>query len=232
MRRGIFALTLMALGALTFGSGNVLAAAMQQKLPDKPLPAETAFVQQVTKDLNARFATPADAQKAGYFRYNNEDSTGAISYANLRWNSAADPAHPQPSQLWYDVKGHLLGADFSVPLTDQNSAAPPNLWGLDPKRWFKVGHAHVHYVLQGGKDAYGHAVHAADFTKAGGSLDNPTAAPLVKMGKVSDASQVSKVFTFPAQWNVELWVTPNPLGAFAEKNPLVHPSAAAGKSEM
>jgi hypothetical protein len=52
------------------------------------------------------------------------------------------------------------------------------------------------------------------------------------MGKVSDASQVSKVFTFPAQWDVEVWVTPNPLGAFAEKNPLVHPSADAGKSEM
>lgn len=232
MRRGIFALTLMAFGALTFGSSNVLAAAMQQKLPDKPLPGETAFVQQVTKDLNARFATPADAQKAGYFRYNNEDETGAISYANLQWNSAADPAHPQPSQLWYDVKGHLLGADFSVPLTAANSAAAPNLWGLNPKRWFKFSHAHVHYVLQGDKNAYGHAVHAADFTKAGGSLENPTAAPLVKMGKVSNASQVSKVFTFPAQWDVEVWVTPNPLGAFAEKNPLVHPSADAGKSEM
>jgi hypothetical protein len=234
MKRGFFALTLMAFGALAFGSSSVLAAAMKAKLPDKPLPSETAFVQQVTKDLNSRFPTPADAEKAGYFRYNNEDSTGAISYANLQWNSAADPANPQPSQLWYDVKGHLLGADYSVPLTASNSSVPPNLWGLDPGRWSKFGHAHVHYVLSSGDGnaPYGHAVRAGDYTGAGGSLTNPTAAPLVKLGKVSNAGQVAKVFTFPAQWDVELWVTPNPLGAFAETNPLVHPSANAGKAEM
>lgn len=233
MKRALFAITFLAFGALTASGCNVLAAAMKPKLPDKPLPAEVAFVQSVTKDLNARFAAPADAVKAGYFRYNNEDKTGAISYANNQWNSAADPAHPQPSQLWYDVKGHLLGADFSVPLTSQNGAAPPNLWGLDPGRWFKIGHAHVHYVLQGDTDAaYGHAVHAADFTKNGGDLDNPTAAPIVKMGKVKNADQITKVFTFPAQWDVEVWVTPNPLGAFAQTNPLVKPSKNAGMDEM
>lgn len=233
MKRAFFALTFLAFSALAASGCSALAAAMQPKLPDKPLPAEVAFVQQVTKDLNARFATPADAEKAGYFRYNNEDKTGAISYANLQWNSAADPAHPQPSQLWYDVKGHLLGADFSVPLTDQNSATAPKLWGLNDGRWFKIKHAHVHYVLQGTTDAaYGHAVRGSDFTKNGGSLDNPTAAPLVKMGKVKNAAQVTKVFTFPAQWDVEVWVTPNPKGAFAEANPLVKPSKNAGAGEM
>jgi hypothetical protein len=88
-------------------------------------------------------------------------------------------------------------------------------------------------VLKGDSDAaYGHAVHAADFTKNGGDLNNPTAAPLVKMGKVKTADQVVKVFTFPAQWDVEVWVTPNPLGAFAETNPLVKPSKNAGMGEM
>jgi hypothetical protein len=233
MKRALFALTLLALGAFAAGGCNALAAAMGHKLPDKPLPAEVAFVKQVTTELNARFATPADAEKAGYFRYNNEDKTGAISYANLQWNSAVDPSHPQPSQLWYDVKGRLLGADFSVPLTPQNSAAAPKLWDLDAGRWFKFKHAHVHYVLKGDTNAaYGHAVHAADFTKNGGDLNNPTAAPLVKMGKVKTADQVVKVFTFPAQWDVEVWVTPNPLGAFAETNPLVKPSKNAGMGEM
>lgn len=233
MKRALFALTFLAFSALAATGGGALAAAPKAKLPDKPLPSETAFVQSVTKDLNARFATPADAQKAGYFRYNNEDKTGAISYANNRWDSAADSAHPQPSQLWYDVKGHLLGADFSIPLTAQNSSAPPKLWGLDPGRWFKFTHAHVHYVLKGDSDdAYGHAVHASDYTSNGGDLGNPTAAPLVKLGKVKSADQVAKVFTFPAQWDVEVWVTPNPLGAFAETNPLVKPSKNAGMGEM
>lgn len=233
MKRALFALTFVAFGAFALGGSNALAASPKPKLPDKPLPAEVAFVQSVTKDLNARFSTPADAEKAGYFRYTNEDKTGAISYANLQWNSAADAATPQPSQLWYDVKGHLLGADFSVPLTAENSAAAPKLWGLDPARWFKFGHAHVHYITQGTTDAaYGHAVSAADFTKNGGDLANPTAAPLVKMGKVSSADLATKVFTFPAQWDVEVWLTPNPLGAFAETNPLVKPSKNSATGDM
>lgn len=231
MKRALFGLTFVALAALAASGCGALAAT---KLPDKPLPSELAFVQSVTKDLNARYATPAAAEKAGYFRYNNEDKTGAISYADNQWNSAADPAHPQPSQLWYDVKGHLLGADFSVPLTDKNSSAPPKLWGLDPGRWFEIKHAHVHYVLASGDgDApYGHAVRAADFTKAGGDLSNPTAEPLVKLGKITSANDVTHVFTFPPQWDVEVWLTPNPLGAFAENNPLVKPSKNAGSGEM
>lgn len=233
MKRALFALTFLAFGALAAGGCSALAAGMQPKLPDKPLPAEVAFVRQATSDLNARFATPGAAEKAGYFRYNNEDNTGAISYANLHWNSAADPAHPQPSQLWYDVKGHLLGADFSVPLNAANSAAPPKLWGLNPGRWFKFKQPHVHYVLRGTTDAaYGHAVSAAAFTKNGGSLAHPTAAPLVKMHKVKSADQVVKVFEFPAQWDVEIWVTPNPKGAFAADDPLVKPSKNAAKDDM
>lgn len=233
MKRALFAITLLAFGGLAASGCSALAAPMKPKLPDKPLAAEMAFVQQETKDLNARFATPADAIKAGYFRYNNEDKTGAISYANNRWNSAADPAHPQPSQLWYDVKGHLLGADFSIPLTAHNSSAPPKLWGLAPGRWMEFKHGHVHYVLQGNTDAaFGHAVREADYVKNGGDLSNPTAAPFVKMGKVKSAALVTHVLPFPAQWDVEIWVTPNPLGAFAETNPLVKPSKNAGMGEM
>jgi hypothetical protein len=229
MKRGFLALTLLAFSALAF-NGSAFGAMAKPKLPDKPLPAEVAFVQQVTKDLNTRFPTPADAEKAGYFRYNNEDKTGAISYANLQWNSAKDPGHPEPSQLWYDVKGHLLGADFSVPL----SAKTPNLWGLNSGRWFKVAHDHVHYILKssGGALSFGHALRAKTFTAAGGDLSDPQAATIVKLGKAKNVDQVAKVFTYPAQWNLEVWLTPNPLGAFAETNPLVHPSKKAGASEM
>ncbi len=228
----MLALTLLAFSVPAFGNGGAFAAAMTQaKLPDKPMAGETAFVQKVTADLNARFATPADAEKAGYFRYNNEDDTGAISYANLAWNSAADPDAPAPSQLWYDVNGRLLGADFSVPLKD--SATVPHLWGLDPRRWDKFGRDHVHYIVKSadGTMSYGHAVSGKAFAAAGGNFADPQAATLVKLGKVKSVDEVSKIFTFPAQWDVEVWLTPNPLGAFAEKNPLVHPSKNAAKPE-
>jgi hypothetical protein len=224
MKRGLLALA--AIFALV---------AAAPKLSDKPVgAAETAFVQSVTKDLNARFATPADAEKAGYFRYNNEDKTGAISYANLQWNST-DPQHP--SQLWYDVKGKLLGADYSIPTANNSTCkgqTPPNLWGVNAKRWFCVGGPHVHYILKNsdGTSTYGKAVRAKAFTAAGGNLDNPQPATLVKMGIVKSADRVAKIFTFPGQWNLELWVTPNPNGAFAEANPLVHPSNKNASGEM
>lgn len=224
MKRALFAALLLAFTAV----------AAAPKLPDKPLPSEQAFVNGQIKILNAKYKTPADAEKAGYFRYTNEDNTGAISYANLQWDSAADPKNPQPSQLWYDVKGRLIGADYSVPYTDANASAPPNLWGLNPARWATFKHSHVHYVLKDDKGTmtYGKAVSAKEYVANGGDLNNPTAAPLVKMKKVDDADDVVKVFNFPAQYDVEIWLVPNPLGAFAGKNPLVKPSKNAATGDM
>src|SRR5215469_12812659 len=63
---------------------------------------EKAFVAAIQADLPKRFATVADAEKAGYVRYTGEDSSGAISYANRQWQSV-DAKHP--SQLWYDKLG-------------------------------------------------------------------------------------------------------------------------------
>jgi len=225
MNRGLFALA-AASCALAFCIG----ARAADTPSGKPSPAEAPFVQRVTADLNSRFATPAQAEKAGYFRYNNEDSTGAISYANLHWDSSDE----QPSQLWYDVNGKLLGADYSIPLTATNASAAPNLWGVNPARWSKFGHAHVHYILKqpDGTMKYGLAVGAAPFTAAGGDLKDPQPETIVKMGKAKSAADVVRVFTFPAQWDLELWVTPNPNGAFADKNPLVHPSKSAAPEEM
>jgi hypothetical protein len=194
--------------------------------PPQPQGPEVAFVAGISKDLNARFPTPADAIKAGYFRYTNEDDTGAISYANLQWQSG-DPEHP--SQLWYSVSGKLLGADFSV--LQSNSPKPPQLWGVNPQRWVDF-HAHVHYVLAdaSGKETYG-AVHVKDFVAAGGDPNNPSADTLVKMGKAKDAASVKHVFLFPHIWDLIVWVTPNPDGAFADKNPLIKPSANAESSD-
>jgi hypothetical protein len=190
--------------------------------PPKPQPSEMAFVTHIQQTLMAKYPKAQDAINAGYFRFSDEDADGAISYANLHWTST-DWDHP--SQLWYDAHGNLLGADFSQPYVAKK---PPHLWGVNPARW-QYFEEHVHYVLVGahGLTGYEHGLRASAFVKAGGSLADPQASTLVKMGKVKSASQVAHIFTFPAIWDLIVWVKPNPAGAFAEKNPLVHPVSSS-----
>jgi hypothetical protein len=196
-------------------------------LSPTPQGSEVAFVKSIQKDLMARFPTSADAVKAGYFRYGNEDEDGAISYVNLQWQSG-NPQ--QPSQLWYDAHGNLLGADFSV--LQSSSPQPPAIWGVNYHRWVSF-REHVHYILAGpnGTEVYG-ATSAKKFSSAGGNVDDPQAGTLVKMGIAKNASDVKRVFLFPSLWDLIVWIKPNPNGAFADKNPLVTPSANAEKDSM
>jgi hypothetical protein len=213
--------------ALTTLGGFAATPSPRPSLPPVPQGTEVAFVHAIQKDLMARFPTPTDALNAGYFRYTNEDEDGAISYANLHWQSG-NPK--QPSQLWYDVHGNLLGADFSV--LQSSSAQPPKVWGVDYRRWASF-REHLHYVLVGpnGTETYG-ATSAEKFAAAGGNVDHPAAATLVKMGAVKNAADVKRVFLFPSIWDLIVWIKPNPDGAFAGKNPLVIPSANAEKEDM
>jgi hypothetical protein len=208
---------------IALGAASAVKAALA---PDSnPAATELAFVVGVQKDLLKRFPTVADALEAGYFRYTNEDTSGSISYANLRWQSA-DPQHP--SQLWYDLHGTLLGADFSVLASP--SKTPPSLWGVPSRRWF-FRIAHIYYILAGQneREMYG-LVSSKKFAAAGGDMAKPDGATLVKLGVVSTAGEVKRIFTLPTLWDLSVWVKPNPNGAFADLNPLVTPSADAGKS--
>ncbi|MDP9024685.1 MAG: hypothetical protein M3N13_04860 [Candidatus Eremiobacteraeota bacterium] len=181
--------------------------------------AEKALVAAIQADLGARFPTAVDAEKAGYVRYTSEDSTGAISYADKHWQSL-DLKHP--SQLWYDKHGRLLGADFSRLKT---GTTRPTLWGVNPGRWWEFDR-HMHWVMKDpltGKMTYDFYAADDDWVGAGGSLSHPDAATLVKLGKVKNARDVAVLFNFPAVWDLIVWVTPNPNGAFAQGNPLVKP---------
>jgi hypothetical protein len=215
-RRSILALLV---GALILAP---VTARAEGKLTGIPTAAEAPFVAKVSADLLARFPTPAEARKAGYIRYTDEDETGAISYANRQWTSA-DAAHP--SQLWYDVKGRLIGADFSVPYTPER----PHLFGVDPSRWQHFD-AHVHYGLVGPKGTIYGGVGPKTMAKVGASVEHPTASALVAAGIAKKTSDVRFVFTFPSIWDLSLWVIPNPDGAFADKNPDLKPSSASKMS--
>ena len=176
--------------------------------------SETQFVQQVQQDLKRRFPTVGDAEKAGFVRYTAPDDTGAISYANKQWQS--DESHP--SQLWYDNNGNLMGADFSV--LRPNNEPRPKLWGVDPGRWVELN-GHVHYVTKDASGAmkYDQWVWNRDFVAAGGSLADPSADTLVKIGRVQNPSDVTTIFEFPTIWDLTVWVKPNPYGPFAWENP-------------
>ncbi len=52
------------------------------------------------------------------------------------------------------------------------------------------------------------------------------------MGIAKNVASVKRVFLFPSLWDLIVWVKPNPNGAFADKNPLVIPSANADKDDM
>ncbi len=173
-------------------------------------PTEQQFVQSVQRDLMARFPHVTDAEKAGYVRYTEPDDTGAISYANPQsWNS--DPTHP--SQLWYDNSGNLMGADFAVPRP--NGEPRPQLWGINPGRWYEFN-GHVHYVVKApdGKTLYDQWVWNLNFTGAGGDISKPSAATLVKLGKVPSADNVTTIFEFPTQWDLIVWLKPHTEGVF------------------
>jgi hypothetical protein len=170
--------------------------------------SEQQFVDKVKADLMQRYPHVTDAEKAGYVRYTGVDDTGAISYANRQWNS--DPTHP--SQLWYDVSGNVMGADFSVPRP--HGEARPVLWGIDPGRWYEFN-GHVHFVLKDpatGKMLYDQWIWNDDFTAAGGSLSNPSPATVVQVGKAASAGDVQTIFEFPTQWDLVVWFRPHSVG--------------------
>ena len=178
-----------------------------------PQGTEVAFVTSIQKDLNARFPTPQAAEKAGYFRFGNEDEDGAISYANLKWQSG----NPQePSQLWYDVHGNLLGADFSV--LQSGSPEPPAIWGVNYPALGVVPRAHPLHSrrTQRNRDLRRH--------ERARSSPLPAATSTIRRRRRSsrwasprDAATVKRVFLFPSIWDLIVWVKPNPNGAFAER---------------
>ena len=112
-----------------------------QPIPGRQAPSEASFVKAIQADLSAalRDGRPTP-RRPGTFATPAEDDTGAISYANHA--VAVDRRHNIPSQLWYNVNGNLLGADFSIP---NKGNARPVIWGINPGRWYEFD-AHMHWV--------------------------------------------------------------------------------------
>jgi hypothetical protein len=191
----------------------------QPSLSPYPDPAERRFITAAGSDLHARFPTPRAAQIAGYVRYTDEDQDGIITYTNLHW-FADDPRHP--TQLWYNARGRLIGADYTMSVHDQRRR--PAVWGLQPGRWVHFI-AHMHYAVRepDGTIRYGSLLNPT-YLANGGDPAHPTAQPLVRLGLARRPSDVLLVFQLPEIWITSVWLTPNPNGAFADSDPLVKPT--------
>lgn len=189
--------------------------------------AEQTFYTTASAAVTKLYPNPAAAEKAGYFRFNNEDKSGAISWENPKYFDSPDAGHPQ--QLWYDVNGRLLGGDWSQ--TVAASPSGPTLFGLSASRFHKIP-LHIHYGAKraDGTIDYGLFVRASDFTAAGLDPLHPTAADLVKLGKVASADKVAFVFALLNNYDAQMWVIPNAAGQFADLNPAIAPSPNQGKA--
>ena len=116
------------------------------------------------------------------------------------------------------------------------------MWGVAPSRWLDFSPAHVHFGIKTASGLQYGGVGPKTMASVGGSVDHPTATDIYKfsnmkrwsvlgIAKPNSVNDVAFVFTFPAIWDLQVWLVPNPLGAFAEHNPNVQPSAAAKEQD-
>jgi len=83
--------------------------------------ARSTFVTS-SKKISCAIPNGGRCGEAGYFRYTNEDDTGAISYANLQWQSAIATSQPALVRRQRQPAGRGLLADQSQGL------GAPNIW--------------------------------------------------------------------------------------------------------
>ena len=173
---------------------------------------EQQFINSVTRDLQGRLGTTAQAQSAGYFRY-TVAVKNVTSWVNPNyWKSDAE----HPSELLYTANDKLLAAYFSIPRAE--SGTKPDLWGMSPSRW-TASQQHVHFGVKTPSGIHFGFASPARLTQVGGSVTNPVPQDVVKLGNAKSVSDVAFVFHYPASYVVRMWVVPNSLGPFAADNP-------------
>jgi hypothetical protein len=177
--------------------------------------AEKAFIAKTSATINSEYPTTATAESAGFtllvgdiFDDNTYDWTN-MSFAGVT------PDHP--NFLWYDRHGHLAGVDWQFPKAMYASAPQLAAFPVRAERWVTIP-AHVHYTYSvDGKVHYG-------VTKATPALNKMTiTADMLRASGVKLPANAKLVWAMyhPTVWDLAMWTVPNPIGAFADKNPNV-----------
>ncbi len=191
--------------------------------------SEAAFVKAIQADLNQRFATAADAEKGlATSATRARIDTGAIQ---LRKHELAVERSAAPEPAVVRRQRQPVGRRLLDAAQARRRAPGPvgRQSGTVRTNWTWAHPSTGHGDPTTGALTYDLWMPNPKFVAGGGNPAQPDAAALVKMGKVKDPSTVATIFEFPALWDLIVWVKPNPKGAFAEKDPLVTPSANASK---
>jgi hypothetical protein len=182
----------------------------------KPDAEEAAFIADVTKVLQDRYATTGAAEAAGYFQMTRLEDDGTVIWFNGKWDE--DVSKYDPNFLWYDKNGKLVGLDYQYRFGTNPKPPGPGVYPVMPSRWSTIdAHMHFAYTLPDG------TVKRRGAALLPGETDDPTAAQLRAAKLLPANAKLLWAHYHPKSWDLGFWLVPNPNGAFADLNPLVKP---------
>jgi len=184
-------------------------------LSHKATAREANFIASVTPSLMARYATADKAVAGGYFRmtalspYDNTSIYFNMTYTKL------DPMHP--NFLWYDRNGKLAGLDYEYAVSAWPKPPGASTYPVLSGRWVIID-PHFHFAY---RDASGKVVMHGTRLRPNITGDPITAAQLRADGLLPRGATLLWAHYHPKAWDLGFWLVPDPLGAFADKDPLV-----------
>jgi len=175
---------------------------------------EAPFISKLTASLMARYPTTNAAVKGGYFQLTPLDQDNTAIYFNGTYTNV-DPMHP--NFLWYDRHGKLVGLDYEYAMSKWPKIPTTSEYPVLAARWTVI-RAHMHFAYRMGSGPM--VMHGAHLRP--NITRNPvTAAQLQADHLLPAGAKLQWADYHPKCWDLGFWLVSNPLGAFAEKNPLV-----------
>lgn len=182
----------------------------------KANPAETAFIADVTKALQAKYSTSHAAAAAGYYQMTRLEDDGTSVWFNDAWDAGVGKYAPH--FLWYDKHGKLVGLDYQYLVSTYPKPPGTSVYPFMASRWTTIdAHMNFAYTLPDGTIKR----HGAELLPH--QKGDPTAAQLRAAKLLPANATLLWAHYHPKSWDLGFWHVPNPNGAFADLNPLVKP---------
>jgi len=181
---------------------------------DKANATEARFIAQAAASLFARYPTVAAAVKGGFFQLTPLDQDNTAIYFNGTYTNV-DPRHP--NFLWFDRNRKLVGLDYEYDMSRWRTPPGKREYPVLAARWTVI-RAHLHFAYRIGRGPM--LMHGARLRP--NITRNPVTAAQLRADHLLPAgAKLQWADYHPKCWDLGFWLVPDPLGAFAEKNPLV-----------
>ncbi len=179
-------------------------------------PSEAAFIADVTKALQAKYPTTAEATAAGYYQMTRLEDDGTAIWFNDKWGDKVSKY--APNFLWYDKNDKLVGLDYQYQVSSNPSPPGADVYPVMATRWTQIdAHMHFAYKLPDG------TIKRRGAATLPNEATDPTAAQLKSAKLLPANATLLWAHYHPKTWDLGFWLVPNPNGAFADLNPLVKP---------